>query len=610
MFAWEAARSNTESKTSRLSAWYSHCISHFMRRRYFLYLAAIPLLLSLSHPAPRMELTWWTTHALDKVRPYDVAPTDGQHGVKIRAARNEFEPFQVVLRGASQEAEAVDINVTDLRGANGVIPSQTCVSVYIERYLDLKVRSGTDGATGEWPDPLIPQIDRYKREKRNAFPFQLTRDRNQPVWVEVYVPPHTPAGSYHGEVQVSVAGERRISIPVELEVWNFDLPSTSTLVTTFGFSGNTALRRHFGRYTSDKDVADITSLYQKSGLWHRLTLDGSAGSHPLVVSSGRRPAVQWDAYDAQIGPFMDGLVFSRGEPLYGAKATSVAVHPPPSLTEPEQQIQYWREAVSHFRQKGWMDRLFLYLWDEPKESQYSKMIDLGRTVRRAAPELKILVTAPLHPEWQDFVDIWTPTINCLERKLPYPDYCQPAVDRMGYNAELGRGKQLWWYQACNTHSCNGVGGDYFTGWPSYMIDHDGARNRIMGWMAWKYSIGGELYYSTNESYGPKDPWKDVYVFGGNGDGTLFYPGRPDVIGGRTHIPIESIRLKLIREGLEDYEYLVLLDKLGGSQSATKAVNSLIRHIYDFDSSPERLYAVRESIATEILRRMGASAPRR
>ena len=100
------------------------------------------------------------------------------------------------------------------------------------------------------------------------------------------------------------------------------------------------------------------------------------------------------------------------------------------------------------------------------------------------------------------------------------------------------------------------------------------------------------------------------MFGGNGDGTLFYPGRPDVIGGRTHIPIESIRLKLIREGLEDYEYLVLLDKLGGSQSATKAVNSLIRHIYDFDSSPERLYAVRESIATEILRRMGASAPRR
>jgi Domain of unknown function (DUF4091) len=581
-----------------------------MRRWYFLYLAAIPLLLNFSHPPSRMELTWWTTHALDKVRPYDAGPTDGQHGIKIQAARNEFEPFQVVLRAVSQDAEAVDINVTDLRGANGVIPSQTCVSVYIERYFDLKKPSGSDGATGEWPDPLIPQIDRYKHEKRNAFPFQLTKHRNQPVWVEVYVPPHTPAGSYHGEVQVSIAGERRISIPVDLEVWNFDLPSTSSLVTTFGFSGNTAVRQHFGRYTSDKDIADITSLYQKSGLWHRITMDGSSGSHPLVVSSGGRPAIQWDAYDAQIGPLMDGLVFSRGEPLYGARATSVAVHRPPSLTEPAQQIQYWREAVIHFRQKGWMDRLFLYLWDEPKESQYSKMIELGRTVRRAAPELKILVTAPLHPEWQDFVDIWTPTINCLERKPPHGDYCTPAVDRTGYNAELGRGKQLWWYQACNTHSCNGVGGDYFTGWPSYMIDHDGVRNRIMAWMTWKYNIGGELYFSTNEAYASKDPWKDVYLFGGNGDGTLFYPGRPDVIGGRTHIPIESIRLKLIREGLEDYEYLVLLNKLGGSQSATKAVNSFIRHLYDFDSSPERLYAIRESIATEILRRMGTSAPRR
>ena len=41
--------------------------------------------------------------------------------------------------------------------------------------------------------------------------------------------------------------------------------------------------------------------------------------------------------------------------------------------------------------------------------------------------------------------------------------------------------------------------------------------------------------------------------GGNGEGTLFYPGRPDKIGGNDHIPISSLRLTLIREGNEDYE---------------------------------------------------------
>jgi len=124
---------------------------------------------------------------------------------------------------------------------------------------------------------------------------------------------------------------------------------------------------------------------------------------------------------------------------------------------------------------------------------------------------------------------------------------------------------------------------------------------MMEWLTWKYGIGGELYYSTTEAYAKKDPWKDVYLFGGNGDGTLFYPGRPDVIGGTSHIPVESIRLKLIREGLEDYEYLTILSKLAGDKAVADALNRFIRHIYDYDQDPHKLYAVRESMGRDISR---------
>ncbi len=91
----------------------------------------------------------------------------------------------------------------------------------------------------------------------------------------------------------------------------------------------------------------------------------------------------------------------------------------------------------------------------------------------------------------------------------------------------------------------------------------------MQWVAWKYKMQGELYYSMDEAYGEKDPWTDIRLFGGNGDGTLFYPGLPARIGGHTDIPIESIRLKLIREGMEDYEYLALLAKLKGQNAADR-----------------------------------------
>jgi len=133
-----------------------------------------------------------------------------------------------------------------------------------------------------------------------------------------------------------------------------------------------------------------------------------------------------------------------------------------------------------------------------------------------------------------------------------------------------------------------------------MIDDAPVHNRIMEWLSWKYDIGEELYFNTNGAYSRKpDPWTDVHLFGGNGDGTLFYPGRPDAIGGRTDIPIESIRLKLIREGLEDYEYLVLLGKRKGAAAVDAAQKGLIRSAWEYDQDPKVLYSVPEQIGRQL-----------
>jgi hypothetical protein len=98
-----------------------------------------------------------------------------------------------------------------------------------------------------------------------------------------------------------------------------------------------------------------------------------------------------------------------------------------------------------------------------------------------------------------------------------------------------------------------------------MADLSPIYSRVLQWLAYKYQIGyraqgpaTELYFETVYAYQfpGNDPWKSVYYFSGNGDGTHFYPGTPAKIGGTKHIPIASIRLKMLREGIEDYEYLV------------------------------------------------------
>ena len=141
-----------------------------------------------------------------------------------------------------------------------------------------------------------------------------------------------------------------------------------------------------------------------------------------------------------------------------------------------------------------------------------------------------------------------------------------------------------------------------------MIDVPPVANRILQWLAWKYGIEGELYFNMDEAFGrASDPWDGVSMFGGNGDGTLFYPGRPARIGGASDIPIESIRLKLIREGLEDYEYLYLCPRLGLAELAERSSKSIGSHIYQWDHSPETLYALRRKMGDALDERYALGA---
>jgi hypothetical protein len=540
--------------------------------------------------------TWWTTHPLVKVRPLDPIPGSLVKSVDLYAGRNEFEPFQIVLRTKSKDLSGVDITFSDFRNSEGAAISAKNITVYLEEFVKLQSPSSIEGGEGFWPDPLIPRIDRYANEARNGFPFTVRHDRNQPLWVEVYVPVTAHPGKYTGSARVSMAGAFQFSVPIRLTVWRFALPSTSTLKSSFGLSGINALKQHRGRYTNDEDLHSITNVYTKAALLHRITTHGGSMQPPKFSrESGGNMRLDWRDYDAEVGPFLNGSAIPDGEPLPGARVTSAEIRTPEKFEGPEQQKAYWTEWTRHFQQKGWYDRLFLYLWDEPAKRDFPELLKRGRAASQVEPRVRSLVTIPFTPKLEDVVQIWVPLVNCLEPKAGFPDFCD-ATPPFEVYAGQAPGKSLWFYQSCASHGCNIIGGDYFNGWPSYMIDMQGAANRVMQWVAWKFQVEGELYYSMNESYGhANDPWENTRMSGGNGDGTLFYPGLPKRIGGRTDIPIESIRLKLIREGMEDYEYLAQFAKLAGRQSADQFAAQIVRKSYLWESRPDVFLKVRKEL---------------
>ena len=111
-----------------------------------------------------------------------------------------------------------------------------------------------------------------------------------------------------------------------------------------------------------------------------------------------------------------------------------------------------------------------------------------------------------------------------------------------------------------------LGGCVFHGWPSYMIDVPGAANRVMQWLAWKFQHRRRALLQHERSVRPgNDPWTNVSTFR---EETATGPCSTRDVRAESaatrDIPIESIRLKLIREGMEDYEYLALLAKLDGT----------------------------------------------
>ena len=77
---------------------------------------------------------------------------------------------------------------------------------------------------------------------------------------------------------------------------------------------------------------------------------------------------------------------------------------------------------------------------------------------------------------------------------------------------------------------------------------------------------------------------------------LLYPGQPAGINGF----VPSIRLKLYREAMEDYEYMVLASQNGAKDEADKIVNSVVSPFQSWSNDYKDYELAREELVKLIL----------
>jgi hypothetical protein len=134
--------------------------------------------------------------------------------------------------------------------------------------------------------------------------------------------------------------------------------------------------------------------------------------------------------------------------------------------------------------------------------------------------------------------------------------------------------------------------------PYWHIDRPLLVYRVPTWINRQYDITGLLYWTTVTTV--IQPWANPAFSHGrhyNGGGYLFYPGIPCGIEG----PVASMRLKNLRDGMEDYEYFALLERLGGEEALDKIIDRIAPNWWDYTKDPGQILAARQQLAEEILR---------
>ena len=504
---------------------------------------------------------WWASSGW-KVSRTRAPPQRPGEALVIEAAGNETEAAQLVLR-PERPLRGLRLQAGGLSGPEGAVIPAGRIEILRVGYVPVRRPTDAAGEAAWWPDPLLPV----------GAALDLPAGLNQPFWVRVSVPAAAPGGTYEGSLRLTAEGFEA-AVPLRVEVYGFDLPARMTCETAFGFHAGNLWRYH--GIDDEAGRRRLLDLYLESFSRHHISpydpapLDRPRVTWPdltgRVVAEGEviEPAIDFTAWDAAMTRAIEEYGFNTFR-LYipGMGGGSHHRRREPSLRgygadTPQYQALFrgYAGAVErHLRSRGWLDEAFVYWFDEPAPRDYAFVMAGFRRLKAAAPGLRRMLTEQVEPGLVGGPDLWSPLASRFDAEAAAP--------------RREAGERFWWY-LCTVPK---------TPYPGLFIDRPATDPRVWLWQTWQAGVEGILVWATNywtseaaytgrlqDPYEDPMSWMSLYSGSagarrpwGNGDGRLIYPppggpgGSPLAAG-----PVESIRWEMLRDGIEDYEYLAMV----------------------------------------------------
>ena len=530
-------------------------------------------------------ITWWTTHSLDKVFPDSERPPKAQDAIALKAARNETEDAQVIVRlPRGTEVSAASYELRPLQGPDGAVIAAECQGAYWEWYVYV---------THNPPQNRDPAT--YLRKAPAFFPdafleeteIRIRDEWTQPLWFSVRVPSGTPPGDYRGSVGISLqvrdGDPVRIDVPVSLTVWPFELPDVFHLHHTEWFWPEAFVRYNGVELWSEdhwqwiRRVAEDMARHKQDMVLTRFTpWGGPEALRPSLVAMTEKADGTFEFDFALLDRWIETFKAAGVEWIEGGHVarrvggwnSQIGFKRFPVRTEDGGMVPTGEDDMSdeeferyvcgllqgvhaHLVERGWDDKFVQHVADEPAK-------DNAESWRHCAQR----------------VAEWLPGVRRIDALMveELEDYCEwrvPQIQDITERADLTDPQQLWCYV------CLAPQGVY----PNRFLDYASIRNRIIFWLCWTLDLKGFLHWGYNAWRAwtgvpvsvPVSPWMDatggsIYCQDRNplpaGDPHIVYPGREMICS--------SVRWEVIRKGMEDYEYLWLLADLAGKAPAGPA----------------------------------------
>ena len=559
--------------------------SHHLRPSLYLahQRAGLPLAIGLAHPST-------------KIFPDEPFGGPFVERIHLALAKNEYESAQVVLLLVAESPLTVHIHASPLSGPKGALIPPEQIEFHRVGWVlidepSLPIKQGL------WPDPLYP-----------TDKVTLKTGQPQPVMVTVYATPTQRSGIYRGKVRFVAEGYSLREISLEVEVYPFALPRLSPFHNEFWFD----LVRpsvFYGRIGPERYEQFVALLAKyRCPVYPPLML---VQQH-LVVKPSPQGKLIFDF--RRLEPFLAishkyrlnriNLTFGNYWGHWRAYFTKGFWFIPSGKTQarhvrclnPEVAFQACLKAVAKYLEsKGWWkpEQMFFIGGDEPWAKEVREKMRPGYVLaKEALPWLK-RTAAAAHPGIEgldDLIDIWCPQIREFQSE-----------------AYVGDDREVWMYTCGWKHPL-----------PCFSIPVPGISPRMLYWVCRKFKVTGFLYWGTNawvvgeeinrvRALPPEkkpwvhDGWRPRYV----GDGFLLYP-TPEG-------PIPSQRLLNIRDGVEDWLYLDLLDRATKTaeergrkvpqevRQLSTVPEEMVSSTRKWNKSAEKLEALRRQVARELIK---------